>query len=242
MLDPKLEKALNDQINKELQAWYAYLSMAALLRLDAPDRLRGVHGRAEPGGADAREPAHPLRPGPGRPRGPAPDLPARRSVQDDPRHLRDSLEQERANTRAIYELYDLAKGLNDYATVAHLQWFLDEQVEEEKVMSDAVGLLKFAGDDKSALLSLQPRVRLPEVRRIREGLAAPVALAAAVPVAAARLLRGQGGRRGAAGEALGRSHGLLQLPHRERLHPRGGIGFLRASLLHGGTFAAPRET
>jgi ferritin len=65
-----------------------------------------------------------------------------------------SLEQERANTRAIYELYDLAKGLNDYATVAHLQWFLDEQVEEEKVMSDAVGLLKFAGDDKSALLSL----------------------------------------------------------------------------------------
>jgi ferritin len=65
-----------------------------------------------------------------------------------------SLEQERANTRAIYELYDLAKGSNDYATVAHLQWFLDEQVEEEKVMSDAVGLLKFAGDDKSALLSL----------------------------------------------------------------------------------------
>ena len=29
MFDPKLEKALNDQINKELQAWYAYLSMAA---------------------------------------------------------------------------------------------------------------------------------------------------------------------------------------------------------------------
>ena len=29
MIDPKLEKALNDQVNKELHAWYSYLSMAA---------------------------------------------------------------------------------------------------------------------------------------------------------------------------------------------------------------------
>ena len=29
MIDAKLEKALNQQINKELQAWYAYLSMTA---------------------------------------------------------------------------------------------------------------------------------------------------------------------------------------------------------------------
>ena len=29
MIDPKLEKALNDQVNKELQAWYSYLSLAA---------------------------------------------------------------------------------------------------------------------------------------------------------------------------------------------------------------------
>jgi ferritin len=65
-----------------------------------------------------------------------------------------AVEQEKENTRAIYELYELAKDVNDYSTVAALQWFLDEQVEEEKVMTEAMGLVKFAGDDKSALLAL----------------------------------------------------------------------------------------
>jgi ferritin len=65
-----------------------------------------------------------------------------------------AMDQEKKNTRAIYELYDLAKGINDYSTVAALQWFLDEQVEEEKVMTEALGLLQFAGDDKGALLTL----------------------------------------------------------------------------------------
>jgi ferritin len=65
-----------------------------------------------------------------------------------------SYEQEKANTRSIHELYELAKNVNDYATVASLQWFLDEQVEEERVMSEALGLLEFVGDDKSAMLTL----------------------------------------------------------------------------------------
>ena len=65
-----------------------------------------------------------------------------------------AFESERANSKAIHELYELARNCNDYATIAALQWFLDEQVEEEKLMSEAVGLLEFAGDDKSALLAL----------------------------------------------------------------------------------------
>jgi ferritin len=65
-----------------------------------------------------------------------------------------AVEQEKSNTGSIYELYELAKQVNDYSTVAALQWFLDEQVEEEKVMTEALGLMKFAGDDKSALLTL----------------------------------------------------------------------------------------
>jgi ferritin len=154
MLDPKLEKALNDQINKELQAWYAYLSMAAFCDtmhltgfaafMEAQSREEQVHAHRliryvlDRGGRVDLLPISPPRD-------------TYKGILD---IFTTSLDQERGNTRAIYELYDLAKGLNDYATVAHLQWFLDEQVEEEKVMSDAVGLLKFAGDDKSALLSL----------------------------------------------------------------------------------------
>ena len=154
MLDPKLEKALNDQINKELQAWYAYLSMAAFCDTM---HLTGFAAFMESQSREEQVHAHRLI----RyvlDRGGRVDLLPISPPKDTYKGILDifeaSLEQERANTRAIYELYDLAKGLNDYATVAHLQWFLDEQVEEEKTMGDAVGLLRVVGDDKSALLSL----------------------------------------------------------------------------------------
>lgn len=154
MLDAKLEKALNDQINKELQAWYTYVSMAAFCDTM---HLKGFSHFLETQSREEQIHAHRLI----RyvlDRGGRVDLQPISTPGSEYRGVLDifvtSLEQERANSRAIYELYDLAKGLNDYATVAHLQWFLDEQVEEEKTMSDAVGLLKFAGDDKSALLSL----------------------------------------------------------------------------------------
>jgi ferritin len=154
MLDQKLEVALNDQINKELQAWYAYLSMAAFCDTR---HLTGFAAFMEMQSREEQTHAHRLI----RyvlDRGGKVDLKAISPPQKEYGSLleifQQSLEQERSNTRAIYELYDLAKGGNDYATVAHLQWFLDEQVEEEKLMSDALGLLQFAGDDKSALLAL----------------------------------------------------------------------------------------
>jgi ferritin len=65
-----------------------------------------------------------------------------------------SLEQEKTNTQSINDLYALASELDDYATQAHLKWFLDEQVEEEKSILDILGRLELAGDDKTAILIL----------------------------------------------------------------------------------------
>ena len=48
--------------------------------------------------------------------------------------------------------------MNDYATISHLQWFLDEQVEEEKSIEDILALLERAGDEPSALLYLNDRM------------------------------------------------------------------------------------
>ena len=53
-----------------------------------------------------------------------------------------------------HALYALANELDDYATQAHLKWFLDEQVEEEKTITDILGRLELAGDDKTAILIL----------------------------------------------------------------------------------------
>jgi ferritin len=154
MIDPKLEKALNDQVNKELQAWYSYLSLAAYcksLNFTGFGAYMETHAREEQAHAH-RLMNYVLD------RGAKIELQSITPPSTEYSSLMDvfvrAVEQEKENTRAIYELYELAKEVNDYSTVAALQWFLDEQVEEEKVMIEAMGLMKFAGDDKSALLAL----------------------------------------------------------------------------------------
>jgi ferritin len=154
MLEPKIEQALNQQINNELAAWYNYLAMSAYCNelhlggfasfMDSQSREEQAHAHrlfqyVLDRGANVE-----LRPI-------SPPKQSFRSIRD---MFKSAVDQEIANTKAIYEVYELAKSVNDYATIAALQWFLDEQVEEEKVMKDALGLVEFAGEDKSALLTL----------------------------------------------------------------------------------------
>lgn len=63
-----------------------------------------------------------------------------------------ALAHEKKVTHWIYELYDLASSEKDYATLVFLQWYVNEQVEEEKNAQDHLDQMKFIGDDKSALL------------------------------------------------------------------------------------------
>jgi len=154
MIDPKLEKALNDQVNKELQAWYSYLSLAAYCK---SINFNGFGAYMETHAREEQAHAHRLM-NYVLDRGAQIELqsitPPRTEYTSLVEVFARAVEQEKENTRAIYELYELAKDVNDYSTVAALQWFLDEQVEEEKVMTEAMGLVKFADDDKSALLAL----------------------------------------------------------------------------------------
>ena len=45
-----------------------------------------------------------------------------------------ALEQERANTVAIGKLFDIARDTRDHASEVFLQWFVEEQVEEESTI------------------------------------------------------------------------------------------------------------
>jgi ferritin len=54
----------------------------------------------------------------------------------------------------INDLYGLAAEENDYASQAFLQWFITEQIEEEKNAGDIVENLKMVGDKSEALLLL----------------------------------------------------------------------------------------
>ena len=65
-----------------------------------------------------------------------------------------ALQHEREVTRQVYELYELAQREREHATELELQWFINEQVEEEDNASTAVDQLDLAGDNRAALLML----------------------------------------------------------------------------------------
>ena len=67
-----------------------------------------------------------------------------------------ALEQEQKVTAMINDLYGLAVKESDYASQAFLQWFVTEQVEEEKNAGDVAETLKMVGD-KSEMLFLLDR-------------------------------------------------------------------------------------
>jgi ferritin len=61
---------------------------------------------------------------------------------------------EKKVTHWIYEIYDLAVKEKDHATHVFLQWFITEQVEEEKNALDNLDQIKLNGDDKAGLFVL----------------------------------------------------------------------------------------
>ena len=62
------------------------------------------------------------------------------------------LEHERKVTKMIDEAYSQAVSEKDWATAVELQWFISEQVEEEKTAGDIVARLKMAQDEPALLL------------------------------------------------------------------------------------------
>ena len=65
-----------------------------------------------------------------------------------------SLAHEQKITSDIHNLYKLAMEENDYPSLSFLQWFIDEQVEEEEHVGAVVENLKRVGDVSHALLML----------------------------------------------------------------------------------------
>ena len=68
--------------------------------------------------------------------------------------FRTALAQEERVSSAIGDLYRIASDDVDAASYPLLQWFLEEQVEEESIVSEIVDRLELIGDDGGALLEL----------------------------------------------------------------------------------------
>jgi ferritin len=65
-----------------------------------------------------------------------------------------ALEHEQKITELINSLYTLADKENDPASKVFLNWFVEEQVEEEKNAAQIVETLKMIGDSKNGLFML----------------------------------------------------------------------------------------
>lgn len=63
-------------------------------------------------------------------------------------------EHEQQVTATIHKLYKIATEENDFATQIFLQWFINEQVEEEDSTSDVLNKLQLVGDKATNLLYL----------------------------------------------------------------------------------------
>lgn len=163
-LNPTIENALNHQINQEMAAAYSYLAASAWLD---SDNLKGFAKWMEIQREEELEHArriisflHD--------RGGRLNLEAVAKPKSDFGSVMEvfqaALVSEENNTQSIHKLYKLATEENDYATQSFLKWFIDEQVEEERAMNDAIGLLEHAGNDRSALLVLNQQLgqRTPE--------------------------------------------------------------------------------
>ena len=64
------------------------------------------------------------------------------------------LEHEKFVTSRIHLLYKLALELNDYPTQMFLQWFVNEQVEEEVHATEILERLKIVGDSGNGLIMI----------------------------------------------------------------------------------------
>ena len=153
-MDSTVQDRINEQIKHELDSAYIYLAMTAHFEAEnLPGFAHWMRLQAREEVGHAMRLFDYVNDRGGRVTLRALDEPASRF--DAPISVfRAALEHERHITGLIHELYQLAVEKRDFATQAQLQWFITEQVEEEKSASTIVEQLEMAGDSRAALLYL----------------------------------------------------------------------------------------
>lgn len=150
----KIEKALNEQINQEFTAGYIYLGMAAWFDSTVFSGFaKWMHQQSK------EEFAHAMK---------TYDYIYNRNGRVDlfpiskpecnfnsPLEVFEyGLKLERMTTENIYALYRLAEEEKDFTTKGFLDWFIKEQIEEEKSFSTLIDKLKICGDSMPVLFKL----------------------------------------------------------------------------------------
>ncbi len=159
MLEKNIAALINDQVNKEFYSAYLYLDFANYY---AEEGLDGFAHWYEIQAKEEQDHA----------------LKMRKYLQDngyrvifeaiakpdkvfknhlDP--LENGLEHERYVTSLISNIYHVAFEAKDFKTMQFLDWFVKEQVEEEKNADDLVKRMKLFGSDSRGLYMLDQELK-----------------------------------------------------------------------------------
>jgi ferritin len=166
MISKKMTEAINEQINRELFSEYLYISMQAWF---ADQSLDGMANWMDAQGKEERFHAmkffNYLVERGARVKLKAIDEPTY-EFENPIQAFEMALEHEKFISKSINELMDLAIKENDHATRSFLQWYVDEQVEEESSVDRIVNMLKMVGDRGHGIFmidrELGKRVYTPE--------------------------------------------------------------------------------
>ena len=154
MINAKVESALNDQIQKEFYSAYLYLSMAAQfesmnlkgfahwMQIQAGEEMKHamkIYGHVnERGGKVILQQI-----------GAPPS-----SWKSAKEMFLQAYQHEQKVTDSIDKIVELARTKKDNATEVFLQWFVNEQVEEEASTNEIAMKLQSIGDNAPALVML----------------------------------------------------------------------------------------
>ncbi|HEY7288038.1 MAG TPA: ferritin [Vicinamibacterales bacterium] len=153
-MNQKVCEAINEQINSEFESSYTYLAMAAYcdrqkflgaakwLQMQAEEeRMHGMKlfnfvlardGQVELDTIDKPKVAY----------------------ESLPAVFEQALKHEQKVTTQINKLYELCFAEKAFAEMTELQWFLTEQVEEEKIAKEIVAKFKLVKNDAAAILDM----------------------------------------------------------------------------------------
>ncbi len=154
MITKKMVDALNKQINEELFSSYLYLSMAAYFEAknlkgfsnwmmvqqkEEMDHAMKFYNYINSTGGKVKLLA----------------LAEPSSEWNSPLHaFEETLKHEQHITKCINDLVDLAEQGKDRATFNMLQWYVDEQIEEEENDNDIIEKLKLVGENGNGMFML----------------------------------------------------------------------------------------
>ncbi len=159
MLSPKLQDALNKQINEEYYSSYLYQSMVAYMEnLNLDGCAHWMRMQAEEEHLHAQKLFNYIIERSGRVELFAVKAPP--LEWDSPlAAFKDALKHEQYMTNNINGLANLAQAEKDHATNNLMQWYVTEQVEEEANVDDIVKKLEMFGDTGQSLFMIDRELK-----------------------------------------------------------------------------------